>query len=371
VVIAQQSFIRIEGFIFEGTTARSTIHVRNHPRKKATAPVQGIEIVGNHFLSNGSRTNDTRVIYFQSAGHKTFHHTAAPNVISGNTFRGNYGRGISLLASSDTVVSKNTGTDGKGSSRKRDGVYAARFLQIGGEDKAGNNSERNVVEQNTIRDFTVQPYVGSARNEIQAIKLDANADWNVIRENLIFNLDAERHKGSEGIFIESRCDDNVVSGNIVYNVGESCYRDGSRTTTVTRRNRWINNIGYNCECGLALSNAQGATVRNNIFAQNRVAQVYITTTSVANGGHLFSRNLYHKTNHSKLNTWNGPASGCGEATQDFPEWTAASHDTNSLVADPQFANPPADFRLRATSPAREAGVTGTDRSAPQRGENSR
>ncbi|MEW6301266.1 MAG: right-handed parallel beta-helix repeat-containing protein, partial [Thermodesulfobacteriota bacterium] len=360
--IRKQSFLRIEGFTFDGSTTRSTIYVWNDPRNKEVAPVQGIEIVNNKFTNNGHNTNDARVVYFVSAGHKTFDSGDVQNVISGNTFSGNYGRNISLLATSDTLVSKNTATNGRGS-LMGGGAYSARFLQIGGEDKEGNNSVRNIAEQNTIHDFTVQPYVGNAANGIQGIKLDSNADKNVIRNNTIYNLDAARRKDSEGIFLESRCDDNLVSGNVVYNIGQTAYRDGSKGTTTALRNQWVNNVGYNSQCGLSLSNAKGAVVQNNIFAHNTDAQVYVAEMSAANGGHTFSHNLYHRAEAGKLNAWNGSATSCKAATHDFSSWTSASKDKNSLAADPRFENPPSDFRLKSTSPAIDAGVAGVDMGA--------
>ncbi|MEW6299731.1 MAG: right-handed parallel beta-helix repeat-containing protein [Thermodesulfobacteriota bacterium] len=362
LAIEQQSFIRIEGFTFAGTVTRSTIYVRNNPGRKEAAPVQGIEIINNRFTGNGKDSNDARVIYFQFTGHSAFDTGDVRNVIDGNVFRGNYGRGISLLASSDTVVSRNTCINQKGSLRK-DGAYVARFLQIGGEDKDNNNAVRNIVERNTVRDFTPQSYAGTVRYEIQAIKLDANTDKNVIRKNLIYNLDAAKQKASEGIYLESRCDENEISGNVLHSVGGSCYRDGSKTTAATLQNQWVNNIAYDCECGLSLSNARSATVKNNVFSQNRAAQVYVTNASAVNGGHTFSYNLYYKAETAALNTWDGPGTSCSPATHTFPSWTQASEDSNSLAVDPQFVSPPADFHLQATSPAVNAGAAGVSMGA--------
>ncbi|MEW6300754.1 MAG: hypothetical protein AB1671_23965, partial [Thermodesulfobacteriota bacterium] len=176
LTISRQSFIRIEGFTFEGTVTQSTIYVRNDSARMGSAPVQGIEIVNNTFVNNGRNSNESRIIYFQSAGHKTLGSGEVPNVISGNTFTGNYGWSISLNASADTVIRQNTCANQKGS--KKDGsAYVARCIQI------GNDSVRNIVERNTVRDFVVQPYVGSAPNDSQGIKLDANADHNTIRGN--------------------------------------------------------------------------------------------------------------------------------------------------------------------------------------------
>jgi len=68
ISIANQSHIRIEGFHFDGTAAKSTIRVRADDRDNH--PVVGIEIVNNTFSNNCNNGNaaqgQSRMIYLQN-----------------------------------------------------------------------------------------------------------------------------------------------------------------------------------------------------------------------------------------------------------------------------------------------------------------
>lgn len=356
IYIQNQSFIRIQGFRFDGSVARATIRVLNTNTSSKTNPVQGIEIVSNTFVNNGNNGNVVGItsspIYFQYAGHSTFDSGDVVNTISGNTFDGNYGYSIALYSSNDTVVSNNTCRNEKSSLNTAFGVYIARFAQI------GSGATRNVIESNVISNFTVDSYVGATRYSSNGMKLDAGASGNIMRRNIIHDL-----PGGNGIMTESGSNNNQTYENIVYNIGANGYVSGSATTNVSDGNTFRNNVAFNCACGMRLSNAKNTVVRNNIFYNNSSAQIWVSNQAVSNGGNVFSNNDYFKTNTTNVAVWNTSAGSCSTADKTLAQWVPLSKDTNSLSADPKFVNPPSDFHLQSTSPVRDKGENGVDMGA--------
>lgn len=357
VDIQNQSFIRIEGFRFEGTVAKSTIRVMNTFVDKSN-PVQGIKIVNNTFVNNGNNgvlatQAPSKTIYFINAGHNVFNSGDATNTISGNTFDGCYGLGISVLSSNDTVVSKNVYPNGRSSLYHDLGIFVAEFIQL------GSGATRNIVEGNIVSNFVVDSYVGSHQYSARGIKLDAGAVANIVRRNLIHDL----HGSSDGIMLESRCNNNQVYENTVYAVANAAYRNGGATTFPAEGNIWKNNVGYNCGCGMRLSRSKNVVVRNNVFANNSNAQVSVSSEAVAGGGNIFSNNDYFKPGSTNVAGWNSAASGCPTADKTFAQWVTLSNDIGSLSIDPKFVNPPVDFHLQSSSLVKDKGLNGVDMGA--------
>ena len=133
------------------------------------------------------------------------------------------------------------------------------------------------------------------------------------------------------------------------------------------------NLVYGCQDGaLFAHHNQNITAENNIFAFNRLAQVErygmggfeltcrrnlfyyqegtaIGASGIDNSGTtvcLFDRNLY----------WNASGQPILFGDKTLEQWQAAGQDTNSIVADPLFADPEKrDFRLLPGSPATKIG----------------
>jgi len=104
-------------------------------------------------------------------------------------------------------------------------------------------------------------------------------------------------------------------------------------------------------------------VKNNIFANNSIAQISVSSEAVVGGGHIFSNNDYFKLGSSNVAGWDVINSVCPPARKTFAQWASLSNDTNYLSVDPKFVNPPSDFHLRSSSPVKDKGEGGVDMGA--------
>jgi len=366
ISIQRRSYIRVEGFIFDGTVARATIRVRGRDRKhdpQSGQGVMGIEIINNTFTNNGNDGTATDgagsvVIYFQGTGGGPSYSGPPTNVISKNTFSGNFGADIHLIAGTgDTRIADNVSTRLRSSRTASSGnFFKARFVHVGGE------SKRNVIERNTVSSISKDAYATEGRRYFASgIRLDAGARDNAFLDNMVHDIDFSGDGRSAGVYAESRCDNNLFQGNVVYNIGEVGMREGSLKTNAAVGNRWINNTVFNCkETGLALVNSQDTVVINNLFVNNGLSQVYVTEKSVSNGGHAFKHNDYFKVGKGEIAAWNGLDTQSPQADKTLAEWSKVSGETTALSVDPQFVNPPTDLHLRPVSPARAIGDQGLD-----------
>jgi CubicO group peptidase (beta-lactamase class C family) len=360
LTISDCRFIRIEGFRFEGSITSTALRIRNNSSSKAN-PVQGIEIVNNVFKNNGNKgigaSIISRTVVFQNGGHNTFGTGAVVNTISGNTFDSNYGWNIQLLRSNDTVVSNNVCTNVKSSFFLEWNKFMARFLQM------GSGATRNVIEGNTISNFSVDSYVGSSGYTATGIKFDASASGNTARRNVIHDIAMNASNTAiGGIETESGCNNNQIYENIVYRV-KIGLRNGSFSTNVSEGNVWKNNVASECLCGLMLSRSKGLVVKNNIFYNNSLSQVWVSTEAVANGGNVFSNNDYFKSGTANIGVWNSGAKACTIADKNRTQWSSSSGDKNSMSVDPKFVTPPSNFHLQLSSSVKDKGEGGADMGA--------
>jgi CubicO group peptidase (beta-lactamase class C family) len=359
VTIQNASFIRIEGFRFEGSITRTTLRVRNTSASK-TNPVQGIEIINNTFVNNGNNNiaahSASTPVSIQQSGHSTFDAGDVVNTVSGNVFDGNYGYNISLRGSNDTIVSNNICRNVRSSLEPIVKVFIARFIQLGG------GATRNIVENNTVSNFTPDSYVGSSKYTATGVKFDASASRNTVRRNVIHDIALNANGAIAGIETESGCNNNQIYENIVYRV-KIGLRNGSFSTNVSAGNVWKNNVAYGCLCGLSLSKSQNVVVKNNIFSNNSNAQIVVSSEAVASGGNVFSNNDYFKAGTATIGVWNSSVSSCPLANKTLTQWSSSSTDKNSLSVDPKFVNPSSDFHLQSGSPVKDKGEGGVDMGA--------
>ena len=369
IAIRNQSHIRIEGFIFDGTVARATVRVFNATGNKTATPVEGIEIVNNTFLNNGNNGKEnlkiSRAIYLHVLGRDNRYTGGTVNTVLGNRFQANYGCDIYLAGTSDTWVAHNISTNLKSSKdRWNQNWFLARSIFVG-NNESGYNSRRNIIEENVISHIVKDGYVDTV-HEAEGIRLDVNADYNTFRHNVIHDLDYDIPWSyavrSYGIYTESGCDHNTFSHNIIYNIGEGCMRSGSLWTTIGVGNQWLNNIGYNCrQAGFIVGHSQDGIFKNNILYNRGVAvQIYMFDVSIKAGGNIFLNNNYYTPNNKNIAVWNAKQGKYpAPAKISLETWQALSGDKGSLSIDPQFIDAPADFRLRPHSPVRRAGESGT------------
>jgi hypothetical protein len=161
ISIANQSFIRIEGFHFDSTVNKSTIRVRADD--KAAHPVVGIDILNNTFTNNGnngtSANGQSRMIYLQNLGNSPSHSGPNVNSVSGNRFDGNYGCDLWLIGSNDTHIAGNTSVNLHSSQSGADNGFSFidRSIHLGG------GSSRNLVEGNDISGHVQRRLSGQVR----------------------------------------------------------------------------------------------------------------------------------------------------------------------------------------------------------------
>jgi hypothetical protein len=364
ISIVNRSYIRIEGFTFDGSFTTATIRVVGPVDAKDSSPtVVGIEIINNTFTNNGNKGiaeggGFCKTVYLQGIGNGSSYVGAPVNTISGNRFDSNHGSDIYLKQSSDIRISDNVSLNLKSSQAGAENGYQflARSIHLGG------GSNRNIVERNTISSMAKESYVTTGY-AVEGLRLDAGSSNNIFQDNTVRDLDFPGRGDAGGIYNESGCSYNLFQRNIIYNIGGTGLVDGSANTNAPVGSGWINNTVFRANSVIILSNSKQTIVKNNLFVNNGSCQVRVSVKSVSNGGHTFKNNNYFKAGDISIGSWN--ASSGGNANLSLAQWAAVSGETNALSVDPQFVNPPADFHLRSNSPVDGAGEGGVDMGAYQ------
>jgi parallel beta-helix repeat protein len=268
------------------------------------------------------------------------------DIVAGNTFADNTihdcgGSGILLLDTSNNTVSGNT-------------VYG---LGNPGLVISGLESEDNVIEYNEVYDTCKQ------ENDCFGINLFLSGHRNIIR----YNTTHDQH-----VFTDAEVG---IPGFMERSGGIRL--DGDTTTGVTDRtgNEVYGNIIYNEYEGIQIYNYSNVTVFNNTIYNSDRAGFYVGSSVAENtaNNNVFRNNLVHTSAQ-----WLARHVGANNTTLDnnlyypdgasalrwenrnvnFAGWqTRSGQDPNGLAVNPQLENPPAlDFRLKAGSPAIDAGL---------------
>jgi parallel beta-helix repeat protein len=364
IQIFNRSYIRIEGFNFDGTVTKSTLRVVN-TGSADTAPVQGIEIVNNRFTNNGNNgvSNGgamSRIINFDRVGRGTTYTGPPVNLISGNTFDRNYGVNVNIENyGGDVWIKDNISVNNKGSKNSyAAGQFQTSFLLLGSE------AQRLLVENNRVSSMLRDSYVDT-QYEASGFRLDAGAMNSVFQDNLIHDIDPSFSGDSYGIFAESRCSYNVFRRNVIHSVGQAGIRDGSPSTSPAIGNQYINNVLYKCAVGISLSNSKGTILKNNILFNNTAVQIWVRNTSVSNGGLIFRNNDYFSGTNSNVAVWSDTSGSptLSSANRTFSSWISVSGDSNSINSNPIFVSVPTDFHLASASPCIGSGEGGVSMGA--------
>ena len=318
------------------------------------------------------------MIYFIGGGREDGYAGATVNTIAHNTFAGNYCSDMALLSTSDTHVHHNTITGTKSTEDFfNGGIYVSRPIFVGSSPAGANGADRNLIEDNIITDLIKDAYVVSPPGwEGSPIRIDVDADSNIIQRNTLgrvaSGLSWDFNTRGYGMHIENASDNNIVRENVVFDVTESCFLDGSNSTPFVIGNDYLNNVGYDCgKTGIALMKSNGATVRNNIFAESdALAYMSICAAggtdscspnacpSAGGGGNTLSDNLYWKagaTGATNINAYS--ISGClayQNPNRTLTTWNSSTGESDSILDDPDFVNPTnptRNFHLQTTSPA--------------------
>jgi Right handed beta helix region len=289
--------------------------------------------------------------------------TYLPNgtVVRGNRFDGNRLTSIKITSTKNTLVENNEITNGT-CGRDSDGAVNALGIKIA---TGTNNMETGtLIRNNQIHDFAPWSACGLTSvpgtwPSMVGIWADVGPINGVIESNQIWNLDQGNPGMSSpaiGIHIEYDCHGWTVKNNVIYNSGSEGMRHNP--TTAGAVNSWFNNTVYNIGAyGMRLYSGN-AVVKNNIVDNAGVSQIHVDPPAVSQGNITIDYNDYwNSPTGAKVGQWSG-------AVQNFSGWKIACNcDAHSLNTDPLFVNPPSNFDLQPSSPARGAGERGLDMGA--------
>lgn len=176
------------------------------------------------------------------------------------------------------------------------------------------------------------------------------------------------------------------TGTFQHNIADGCgqvaffMRPGGGTTTQLKiqHNTFYNYSisGIHLQQDGASGKLTNSNVENNILHSAGGYSIVVGANTADDASNVFRNNLIHTANNAQGVCWRkGTGSGFGCDSTSFADtaagiasWQAAAGPkaSNNIAGDPLFVNAPAgDFRLRATSPARNAGTNGTDIGAVQ------
>jgi len=225
------------------------------------------------------------------------------------------------------------------------------------------NSGHNTVSYNHIHDLN---YTGISVGWSWGYH-DTLTQENIIEHNHIHDLGKGLLSDMGGIYTLGTSPGTVLRYNLIHDVnsysygGWGIYFDEGSTGIVAE-----NNIVYRCKsAGFHQHYGKENIVRNNIFAFGTEGQIQRSRPEE----HLqftFEGNIVYYTQGNLLaGNWSGATSyqidnnlyWDTRGPVKFPDdWKTRGMDTNSIVADPLFANPEkADFRLKPNSPALKLG----------------
>lgn len=384
--IVDLSHVRVQGITFANTNTstdnsdnavifayNSTCWFGGVPSGCKDTPIEGIEILNNTFDSNGhdGSSNDIQStqIRLYYLGRITGSGAVTTNV-SGNTFTGNYGEGITAGGTSDIRIANNVMTNQTGAINPSLTNGSPPFWYHGGLMNVFGvcgtictPSDRFLIEGNDVGGLTAP----STPHEMTAVRFDACKDSSgvVIQDNILH--DYTDHTWSIGIFMEANCHFDFIRRNIIYGTmgqGIAIGRGddvGSNGGSIEH-----NTIRTTGESAIHFYTSTGTTTKNNIFVQLRSGSQVIGVENTATSGNTFLNNLYYNPNQSGIGDWNESDYTWGAGSQNLASWSSSSGDTGSQVANPLFTNPgAADFTLQSGSPARDAADDATDQGAIQ------
>jgi parallel beta-helix repeat protein len=167
-----------------------------------------------------------------------------------------------------------------------------------------------------------------------------------------------------------------VSNNVIHHVysfdygGWGLYTDEGSTGILME-----NNLVYACKnSGFHQHFGKENTIRNNIFAGNIKAQLQATrveehlsfsfTNNIVwfnSGSLLSSRWSLFKINSNSNAYWDARTKDVRFDKLSFKEWQAKGKDLQSIIADPEFANPETfDFRIKNKALMKKIGFKPVD-----------
>ena len=242
-------------------------------------------------------------------------------------------------------------------------VYDGGLVYPAGVGVWVGRSSYNEVSNNHIHDFY---YTGISIGWSWGYA-PSSAHNNVIEYNLVHDLGKGILSDMGGIYLLGKAPGTIVRHNIFHSVdsyyygGWGIYPDEGSTHLLIE-----NNIAYECKTGgFHQHYGRENTIRNNIFAFSPNAQL-MRTREEEHDSFSFERNIVYFDNGNLLGSnwsndqfvmnrnlyWDAAGNEFDFAGATLEEWQERGHDTESVIADPKFADPEArDFTLAPDSPA--------------------
>lgn len=282
--------------------------------------------------------------------------------IQNNTIRDNYGVGVYFKNTTSSTISSNS--------------VLRNQRQFGGGIRLENGSNSNIISSNTITGtgntggsgifFCGDSGCGSTGNDSNIIRrntisnvqdtclyLDTDNDSNTVEKNICYDSYKDYNdaaKGGNGYHFSLGSDNNIIRNNLVYNVERHgiSIRDGNTGNVIYNNTTY--NTGTTSGNGIDIQgNNTGTIVKNNIAHTGATSALNIDAGS---SDTISDYNLLYRSSGT-LAKWSGSTHTTLESFR-----TASGQDTHSIYADPLFSNTAAaDFTLRTSSPAIDAGVT--------------
>lgn len=205
----------------------------------------------------------------------------------------------------------------------------------------------NRIEANDIHDIGL-----AIVNDEAAIYTLGMQPGTIIRGNLIRNIGNKEGRGwYAGIYLDEGTTGVVVEDNTVFNTGGSCFNQHYGKDNIVRNNIFANSLNA--------SYSIGRTKVKGVVSSLQVERNIIITRSgkaMVGGEHL--KNLGSEEDKGFRIDSNCYWQAGGEAPlvngkrMTWTTWRSHGKDLNSLIADPQFADPDhGDFTLKPGSPA--------------------
>jgi len=203
---------------------------------------------------------------------------------------------------------------------------------------------RNVVEDNHMHD--IGQGILSDMGAVYTLGIQRGT---IIRNNLIHDVKAAVY-GGWGLYTDEGSSDILLENNVVYRCKHAGFHQHYGRDNVIRNNIFA----LNTEHQLMRSREEdhnSFTFEKNIVYYNSGD---LLGSTWSNDHFTLDRNVYFdaRPNASVEKMFKGGS---------FADWQKRGHDTNSVVADPQFENvAKLDFRLKPTSPALKLGFKPID-----------
>ncbi|WP_316815091.1 right-handed parallel beta-helix repeat-containing protein [Pedobacter nyackensis] len=220
----------------------------------------------------------------------------------------------------------------------------------------------NRIRHNDIGDFR---YTGVSVGWVWGYK-ESLATGNIIEYNHIHHLGWGELSDMGGVYTLGISPDTIIRNNVIHHVfsytygGWGLYTDEGSSDIIMEKNLvyLTKNTGFHQHYG------KNNTIRNNIFAFGKEAQIQLTrpedhlsfklTNNIIyyNQGDLFQKNM--NKSWKKASTfidsnvyWNSAKKAVTFPDGNSGEWQAKGHDLHSVIADPEFVNVHKfDFRIK-------------------------